>query len=151
MKRTICLLLAAVMVLALAACGAGNANSGKQTASAYLNQTEGAAVYVTADLSGGWSMEFARGAAYLYDGEITAGKDAVAILLTLDKDVYEDHLAAAMDDQNHKEASGGVFFAYDENTTAFLTALNDSAYVLIETKDKANAEAIVARFTLELD
>lgn len=155
MKRAICVLLAAIMVLSLAACGSGNAgskaNTGKQTASAYLDQTEDAVVEVTVDLSGGWSVEFARGAAYLYDGEITEGKESVVMLTTLDQEVYEDHLANAMADTNHKESDGGVYYTYSEYESAYLTALEDSAFVLITTQNKADIEAIVARFALALD
>ena len=149
MKRTICMLLAALMVLSLAACGTGNANSGKQTASAYLNQSEDAAVEVTVDLSGGWSVEFVRGAAYLYDGEITEGKDGVAMLITLDKEVYEEDLALAAEDEGRKEADGGVYFDY-YGDGGYLTSLDDSAYILITTKDKKDIEAAAARFALSL-
>ena len=149
MKKTICVLLAAVMVFALAACGSGNANSGKQTASAYLDQ-DGNCVTVTVDLSGGWSVEFVRGAVYLYDGEITEGKEGVAMLITLDKEVYEDHLANAMVDGSHKEADGGVYYTDEAGRGAYLVSLNDSTYILI-TANKKDIEAVVARFALSLD
>ena len=149
MKKIICVLLAAAMVFALAACGSGNANSGKQTASAYLDQ-DGNCVTVTVDLSGGWSVEYVRGAAYLYDGEITEGKEGVAMLITLDKDVYEEDLAKAMADGNHKEADGGVFYTDEAGRGAYLVSLNDSAFVLI-TANAKDIEAVVARFALSLD
>lgn len=147
MKRTICTLLAVVLLLSLAACGA--TNSGKQTASAYLDQDGDAAIEVTVELSGGWSVEFVRGAVYLYDSEITETNDGVAMLVTLDKEVYEEDLEAAMADESHKEADGGVYYTYYEDEMGYLTSLNDSAYVLI-TANKADIEAIVARFTLSL-
>lgn len=149
MKRMICTLLAAVLLLSLAACSSGNVNSGKQTASAYLDQESDAAIEVTVDLSGGWSVEFVRGAVYLYDSEITETNDGVAMLVTLDKEVYEEDLEAAMVDESHKEADGGVYYTYYEDEMGYLTSLNDSAYVLI-TANKADIEAIVARFTLSL-
>ena len=147
MKRMICTLLAAVLLLSLAACSSGNVNSGKQTASAYLDQESDAAIEVTVDLSGGWSVEFVRGA--VYDSEITETNDGVAMLVTLDKEVYEEDLEAAMADESHKEADGGVYYTYYEDEMGYLTSLNDSAYVLI-TANKADIEAIVARFTLSL-
>ena len=150
MKKTICVLLAVVMVLALAACGSGKANGGKQTASACLDQ-DGSCVVVSVDLSGGWSVEFARGAAYLYDGEITEGKESVAMLLTLDKDVYEDHLARATADKNQKEADGGIYYTDDGNRAAYLVSLNDSAYILITASNKKDIEAVVSRVRLTLD
>ncbi len=149
MKKIICVLLAAAMVFALAACGSGNANGGKQTASAYLDQ-DGNCVTVTVDLSGGWSVEFVRGAAYLYDGETTEVKEGVAMLITLDKDVYEEDMAKAMADTSHKEADGGVYYADEAGRGAYLVSLNDSAFVLI-TANAKDIEAVVARFALSLD
>ena len=148
MKKVIPVLLALFMALSLAACGAKTESAGKQTASAYLDQSEDAVIEVTVDLSGGYSVEFARGAAYLYDSEITEGNDGVAMLITLDKDVYDEYLEMAMQDANHKEADGGVYFNYYEDERAYLASLNDSAYVLITTK--ADIEAIAARFSLAL-
>jgi len=148
MKRTICALLAALIALSLAACG--TANSGKQTASAYLDQ-DGNCVTVTVDLSGGWSVEFVRGAAYLYDGEITEGKDGVATLITLDKDVYDEDYAKAMADGSHKEADGGVYYTEDGDRGAYLASLDDSAFILITTANKKNIEAVAARFSLALN
>ena len=145
MKRMICTLLAAVLLLSLAACSSGNVNSGKQTASAYLDQESDAAIEVTVDLSGGWSVEFVRGAVYLYDSEITETNEGIAMLVTLDKEVYEEDLEEAMADESHKEADGGIYYTYYEDEMGFLTSLNDSAYVLI-TANKADIEAIVARF-----
>ena len=149
MKRMICTLLAAVLLLSLAACSSGNVNSGKQTASAYLDQESDAAIEVTVDLSGGWSVEFVRGAVNLYDSEITETNDGVAMLVTLDKEVDEEDLEAAMADESRKEADGGVYYTYYEDEMGYLTSLNDSAYVLI-TADKADIEAVVARFTLSM-
>lgn len=48
----------------------------EQTASAYLDQS-GKAVKVTVDLTGGWSVEFAPGAVYLYEGN-TDGEAAAS-------------------------------------------------------------------------
>ena len=54
-----------------------------------------------------------------------------------------------MADESHKEADGGVYYTHYEDEMGYLTSLNDSAYVLI-TANKADTEAIVARFTLSL-
>ena len=147
MKRIICTLLAAVLLLSLSACG--TTDSGKQTAFAYLDQEGEATVEVTVDLSSGWSGEFVRGAVYLYDSEITETNESIAMLVTLDKEVYEEDLEDAMADESHKEADGGIYYTYYEDEMGYLTSLNDSAYVLI-TANKADIEAIVARFTLSL-
>ena len=113
MKRIICTLLAAVLLLSLSACG--TTDSGKQTASAYLDQEGEATVEVTVDLSSGWSVEFVRGAVYLYDSEITETNEGIAMLVTLDKEVYEEDLEDAMADESHKEADGGIYYTYYED------------------------------------
>ena len=74
-------------------------------------------------------------------------KEAAAVLTTLHKDVYEDHLENAMADGNQKEADGGVYYTYYENEKGYLTALNDAVFVRI-TADKENIEAVVARISL---
>ena len=147
MKKTICMLLAALMVLSLAACG--SSNSGKQTASAYLDQSENTALEVTVDLSGGWSVEFVRGAVYLYDGEIVEGKDGVAMLITLDKEVYDEDLARAAADAGRKEADGGIYYT-DDNWAAFLASPNGTAYILITAANQKTLEDIVARFSFSV-
>ena len=156
MKRTICVLLAVLTALSLAACGQGEATGGqgeatggKQTASAYLNQDKEAVIEVTVDLSGGWSVEFVRGAAYIYDSEITETNDGVGMLVTLDKEVYEEDLADAMADENRTEADGGVYYTYYEDEAGYLASLDDSAFILIWA-DKADIEAVVSRITFSL-
>ncbi len=116
------------MLLSLVACG--TTNIGKQTDSVYLDQEAGAAIEVTVDLSGGRSVEFVRGAAYLYDRKITETNDGAAMLLTLDKEIYEEDLEAAMADENHKEADGGVYDTHCEDEMGELTSWNVSASAL---------------------
>ena len=148
MKRTICALLAALIALSLAACGTGT--GGKQTASAYLDQSGDAAVEVTVDLSGGWSVEFTRGAAYLYDGEIREGKESAAMLITLDRDLYDERMAHAAEDGNRKEANGGVYYTRDGAKT-YLASVSGAAFVQITAYGKTDSEAVVARFSHALD
>ena len=151
MKKLISIVMAVCLALSISACGAGSASGGKQTASAYLDQSEAAVIEATVDLSGGWSVEFARGAIYLYDGEITEGKECIAMLVTLDQEVYGEHLAEAQADKDHKEADGGIYFTYYENEAGYVASLDDTAFFLITTTDKKNVESIVSRFSLKLD
>ena len=72
------------------------------------------------------------------------------MLVTLDKDVYEEDLAKAMANGSHKEADGGVYYTDEAGRGAYLVSLNDSTYILI-TANKKDIEAVVARFALSLD
>ena len=161
MKKMLYLLLSVCVVLTSSAFGmvfaqaaetpqeaSADKTEERQTASAYLDQSEDIVVAVTADLSGGWSVEFARGAVYLYDGEITEGKDCAAMLITLDAEVYGEYLEEAMADEDHEEADGGVYFPFFEDEDAYLTSLEDSAFILITASADTDIEAVVSRFEL---
>ena len=63
---------------------------GRQVATAWLDQAD-KEISVMVDLSGGWSVEFAHGAFYLYDGDYSEDSDATAIGLTLDQEVFEEY------------------------------------------------------------
>ena len=146
MKRIIALLMAAALAIGLAVCAAED-GSAAQTASAWLDQ-DGSVVLVTVDLTGGWSVEFARGAAYLYDGAITEGKECVAMLVTLDKEVYDEDLAAAQAEGNAAEAGGGIVYPSYEGWTC-LARVEDAAYYLIQAYGDVDVEDICARFVVE--
>ena len=96
-------------------------------------------------------MEFVRGAAYLYDGEITPGRESAAMLVTLDKYVYEEDLARAMAVKDRREADGGVYYTDDGDRGAYLASLQDSAFVLITTANRKDIETVVSRFAFALD
>ena len=66
----------------------------KQTANAWISEDD-VRTSATVDLTGGWSVEFATGAIYIYDKEITPNTDAVAMCITLSEEVYNDHLKEA--------------------------------------------------------
>ncbi|WP_027869764.1 hypothetical protein [Eubacterium sp. AB3007] len=153
-KKLICFILTICMVLVFTACGSGSKDSGsqggKQTAEAYLDQDGNAPVTVIVDISGGWSVEFARGAAYLYDGEIVEGKDSTAMLITLDKEVYDEYMEEAKAASDFKEGYNGVFYTGSDEAV-YLTSVDDSAFIRISANKDADIEAITSRFTLSLD
>ena len=107
MKKAITLFLVAGMLIAFSLCagGAGFAeegNGGRQVATAWLDQ-EGNEISVLVDLTGGWSVEFARGALYLYEGDYSEDKEAVAIGITLDQEVFEEYCAEAASAETYRE------------------------------------------------
>ena len=114
MKRMTFLLAAASIALTLTACGTNATQDQpkpvRQTATAYLDQDKDTAVKVTVDLTGGWSVQFARGAVYLYEGEAAEDAESTAMLITLDQDAYDGHLADAMEDEERKETAEGIYF-----------------------------------------
>ena len=151
MKRTIAIAATTAIVTAAIsiACFAGCAKkSGKQTASAFLDQ-EGTPVEATVDLSKGYSCDIARGAVYLYDKENKEGVDAVAIGISLGQDTYNDYLAAAKANANSKEVNGGIMYQAD-GQMIFIQTVGTSAYfgVFADNVTPAQMEKLVARFTV---
>ena len=128
MKKTACPLLIVILILVLTACGARGASSvGRQTASGVLWR-DGAAIRVTVDLTGGWSVAFDRDVMTLYDGEITPDRAEIARATIISDEVLEAYRA---------NPGGGLIGAVDR----------DVGY-LITTGDDKNRDAIFARFSV---
>ena len=146
MKRMMYVLLALCLVISMTACGK---KPTKQVASAYLDQ-DGTTVTVTVDLTGGWSVEFARGAFYLYDDKHTIEEEAVAIGITLDEEVFYDHMKEALEDANRKEMPDGIVYS-TENDTNYLVNIEDSAYFMLVQQGDVSVEDLWKRVTVKLD
>lgn len=151
MKKIVLPLLALCMVMLLTACGGSGEQSGKQTAQAYLNQDSKAVIVTTVDLTDGWSVEFARGAAYIYDTEITEGLESTAMLVTLDKQVYEEDMAEAAKAEDYTEADGGAYYTSESGEQNYLAAVDGKAYVLITANSEADIKDIVSRVDLAIE
>lgn len=160
MKKLTLMLFVACMVLMTTSCTSNTKTNNhesqektphKQTAQAYLDQEKEKAINITIDLSGGWSVEFSRGAAYIYKGSVSESEESDAMLITLDPVVYSEYEAQAMADEGHKEADGGIYFQRDGHVGAYITSLSDTAYVLVTTKNEADIETVVSRLTMSLE
>ena len=142
MKKLISMILALCLMLAIGAMA-----EGRPTATAVLDE-EAQAVIVTVDLTDGWSVEFAPGAFYLYDGEIREDESIKAIGLTLDKEVYEDYLAEAQKSESCREIENGVCYVEDDGTY-YVLSVGTSAYFLLDVIDDADGgDAILERIEL---
>lgn len=153
MKKMLIMLVALSMAFSLMACGGGSAGSAapvKQNAEAYLDQSEAVPVVVNVDLTGGWSVEFARGAAYIYDKEITPDNPGIGMLITLDKQVYDEYMAEAELSVGRKEADGGVYYDRDDGGV-FIGAVDEYAYYMISTDKKEDIETVRNRCTVTLE
>ena len=120
----------------------------KQTASAHLDQNENS-ITVTVDVSGGWSAYFARGAVYLYDGEYTEDRDAVAMGITLEKEVFDEYIKGAPDHDNYKEIENGVFYTDEDGTAYYFFTVGENAYFMIDVAKGADSDAVYERFHAE--
>ena len=143
MKKTIAIALTAALATA---CFAGcSQKKVRQTATAYLDQNENS-VTATIDLSNGYSCDFARGAVYIYDQENKEGVESVAMVLTLDKDVYEDYVKDSKGDAEARQINGGTLFKTDGSVVFIATAGDKAQYAIVsETLDKAGMEKLITR------
>ena len=152
MKKTIATATATAIVTAVItiACFAGCAKkeTTKSTATAYLHQDETVSV-ATVDLSDGYSVEFTRGAIYLYDKEVEENTEAVAIGIVLEQEAYDNYLKAAQASANKKEISGGIIYESDSGLM-FVRTANDSVNFCLfaENATQALLEKYAARFEL---
>ncbi|MBR7045667.1 MAG: hypothetical protein IKI23_08415 [Lachnospiraceae bacterium] len=173
MKKMICMMLMICLTAALWGCGGSKpaetsapeetgvpeessepaestaSDNVKHIASAYLRQDSDNAAELIVELTGGWSVEFARGAAYIAKGDKL--DETAAMLLVLDQEVYEENLAEAMEDPDHKEADGGIYYTYYDGRPAFLASVNDDIQYLISIEGDAEIEDMVRRCTVKAD
>ena len=144
MKKLISVILALCVALALMT-GAALAE-GRQIASATLDyDTE--PVIATVDLTDGWSVEFASGAFFLYDSEFTEDTPAMAIGLTLEKEVYEEYLESAKASDTLRELDNCVAYDYEEGTY-YVIPVGSSAYFLLDVPTGIDGDAILEHITL---
>ena len=120
----------------------------EQTASAYLDQ-DGNEVAVTVDLTGGWSVEFVRGAVYLYDGKIEDGEEPVAAGYTLEKAVFEDYADEAKSSGSYREFARSFAFTEESGANDYFFSVGPDAYFMITVDADADGDAVSSRFGVE--
>ena len=122
---------------------------GKQTASGRLDQGENE-VLVTVDLSDGWSAYFAPGAVYLYDGPTEKDKEAIAVGLTIDQEVYDGQLALAEEQKDFRTEDG--ITAYTEpagSRNYYFKPDEDSCFMIAVSENAEDADAIMSRIAVQ--
>lgn len=151
MKKAITLFLAACMCLAFSLCAVSGiaeaANEGRQVATAWLDQT-GNEISVMIDLSGGWSVEFAHGAFYLYDADYSEDKEAIAIGITLDEEVFEEYRAEASASESYGELDGSEYYTDADGTAVYLTRVGDDAFFMLRVLADKVGDSVFARVSL---
>ena len=153
MKKSIALFLVAGILFALYLCagGAGLAEEGiegRQVATAWLDQADNE-ISVMVELSGGWSVEFAHGALYLYHGDYSEDDEAMAIGMTLDQEVFEEYCAEAVSSESYREIEGAQCYTQEDGTSAYLTRVGDDAYFMLCVNEGVEGDAVFDRIKLE--
>ncbi len=145
MKKILCVLLALALLIAT---GCTAKTPDRQIAAARLDQ-DGNDIEVTIDLSGGWSVEFAAGAFYLYDKAYDENLEAAAIGMSLDREVYEEYLAEAEASAGRREVNGAVYYKADGGADVYLIPVGDDARLMLQVKNRSDSDAVFARVKAE--
>ena len=124
-------------------------SSAAQTVSAGLINEDVRSI-VTVDIHGGWSVEFARGAAYLYEGEILPDMECDARCVMLDKEVYEEYQSEAGAAESFREVEGGITWSREEEgEICYLFQDGKEGYFLLTVNADMDGDSVYARIKAE--
>ncbi len=156
MKKAIYLIGAAALSAALlAGCGqadpAADTSDMKQSATAWLQEeNDDGRISAKVDLTGGYSVEFASGAVYLYDQEIVDGvTECVAMAITLDQGVFKEYMDEASGSDTCREVDGGVAYINDSDEASYLVQVGEGGYLLVTMDQGEDNDGLFARFSFE--
>lgn len=158
MKKAICLIgTVALCAALLAGCGQTSepadtaADVVKQSASAWLTAGDDDGRFsAKVDLTGGYSVEFASGAIYLYDQEIVDGvTESVAMAVSLSEEVYNEYMDEASQSDSYREVDGGVAYVNGSDEDSYLVQVGENGFVLITMDQGEDSDTLFARFAFE--
>ena len=159
MKKAICLIGSVALCAALlAGCGQSGApaetaaDAVKQSASAWLTAEDDEGRFLAkVDLTGGYSVEFASGAVYLYDQEIVAGEtESVAMAVSLSEEVYNEYMDEANQSDTYREVDGAyVAYVNGSDEDSYLVQVGENGFVLITMDHGDGNDDLFARFAFE--
>ncbi len=159
MKKAICLIGSVALCAALlAGCGQSGApaetaaDAVKQSASAWLTAEDDEGRFLAkVDLTGGYSVEFASGAVYLYDQEIVDGEtESVAMAISLSEEVYNEYMDEANQSDTYREVDGAyVAYVNGSDEARYLVQVGENGFVLITMDHGDDSDDLFARFAFE--
>ena len=159
MKKAICLIGSVALCAALlAGCGQSGApaetaaDAVKQSASAWLTAEDDEGRFLAkVDLTGGYSVEFASGAVYLYDQEIVDGEtESVAMAISLSEEVYNEYMDEAGQSDTYREVDGAyVAYVNGSDEDSYLVQVGENGFVLITMDHGDDSDDLFARFAFE--
>ena len=159
MKKAICLIGSVALCAALlAGCGQSGApaetaaDAVKQSASAWLTAGDDEGRFLAkVDLTGGYSVEFASGAVYLYDQEIVDGEtESVAMAVSLSEEVYNEYMDEANQSDTYREVDGAyVAYVNGSDEDSYLVQVGENGFVLITMDHGDDSDDLFARFAFE--
>ena len=120
----------------------------RQMAMAHLKQS-GKSVDVAIDLTGGWSVEFARDAFYLQDGGYSEDKEAIARGIALDQKVFEEYCAEAAASETFQEVGDALFYTDELDENVYLLRVGDDANLALWVQPGYDSDEVFARVQAE--
>ena len=123
---------------------------GRQTASAWLTDND-MRISATVDLTGGYSVEFAASAVYLYDQEIKDDTACAAMAVTVDEETYNSYLNDARQSDTCRDVEGGVVYTDSNDDDNYLVQAGDNGYLLLSMHHGEDNDALYSRFSFEAE
>lgn len=159
MKKNIIIYLALVLsfVLITTGCGTKNETSVKQSAAAKQLVNENQSAIMTVDLTGGYSVEFASGAAYFYKGDTLDESDTIAHAFVIDKTTFEEETSYFENNSDlegdYKKLKDGTHLYKTKDEAEYFFASKDNLYlkVVVQKDFLDEADSIYARFEAKAD
>ena len=139
----------ALLAVCLTACGSGQSAQTEEVLTAAC-QGEGAAVQVSADVSGGWRADFDPVSVRLYAPEEDGGRDPVAIGLCEGEAEYARRLQAARALPSYTETEEGVAFTDGAGLQEYILDLGENVHYTILAQPDCDAQAVFSRFDVTL-
>lgn len=152
-KKCFLIGLALVTMISLFAGCASAGKAVKQTASAKQTVGENGTAVMTVDLTDGYSVEFASGAAYFYKGEASDENDVAAFGYVISKEEYDEEIAYLTanksSENDFKNLGDGVYSNSDEDGCVYFFPTEDGLFmkVAVQKAGMGEAKSIYPRFS----
>jgi len=156
MKKNGIVFLILVVSLTILLTGCGSSTT-KQVASAKQNYVDDKIAVMTVDLSDGYSVDFATGAAYFYKGGKIEDNEVIAHAFIITKAAYDDEISYFTGDNKlegkFKDLKDGIYSYTTDDSVEYFFPTNDDLYmkVVVGKEYKAEADSIYKRFSAERD
>lgn len=124
-----------------------------QYAAARLFHEDGTEAYVTVDLHGGCSADFARGAVYFYDQQAALSdyEDVTAFAFIRSKSEYDDFVDYYKDDPAFEQTDAYAQITEEDGTVDYWCPVEGEICFSVHAKKDSDIDDIVSRFVVETD
>ena len=144
MKKIICAVFAAVLMLLMAAgCGDNNAVT-------YEQDFYDTKVNISVSLDDGWDIDFDDEALTVFDGpkdDMTS--KVIANGMILSERAYERTVEKYEDTDGFKKTDDGVRFTNDSGSSSYIFKASDDIYYVITVRSGYDAESVFKRFEVK--